>query len=115
MQRSILQINDHATTIPDFSKYLVLGALQSVTCKDTCNKVPCNGDCHKLKPLISLAWHWAQVFHTICFPNPYVSLFKIALCREINKAGLPGLYETILDTAGPEIKKALEVWACCNP
>lgn len=29
--------------------------------------------------------------------------------REINKAGLPGLYETILETAGPEIKRALEV------
>lgn len=30
-------------------------------------------------------------------------------CREINKAGLSGLYETILETAGPEIKQALEV------
>ena len=30
-------------------------------------------------------------------------------CREINKAGLPGLYSTILATAGPELCKALEV------
>ena len=29
--------------------------------------------------------------------------------REINSAGLPGLYRTILATAGPEIKSALEV------
>lgn len=34
---------------------------------------------------------------------------KTLAIREINRAGLPGLYETILDTAGPEIKKALEV------
>ena len=31
--------------------------------------------------------------------------------REINKAGLPGLYSTILATAGPEICEALEVGA----
>ena len=29
--------------------------------------------------------------------------------REINSAGLPGLYRTILATAGPEISSALEV------
>jgi len=34
---------------------------------------------------------------------------KVLAIREINKAGLPGLYETILETAGPEIKRALEV------
>lgn len=32
-----------------------------------------------------------------------------SLLREINKAGLPGLYEIILETAGTEIKHALEV------
>ena len=30
-------------------------------------------------------------------------------CREINKGGLPMLYEIILEIAGPEIKCALEV------
>jgi len=37
------------------------------------------------------------------------SYAKVLAIREINKAGLPGLYETILETAGPEIKRALEV------
>lgn len=31
------------------------------------------------------------------------------MCREINRGGLPMLYEIILDIAGPEIKCALEV------
>ncbi len=30
-------------------------------------------------------------------------------CREVNKGGLPMLYEMILETSGPEIKCALEV------
>lgn len=34
-------------------------------------------------------------------------------CREINKAGLPGLYECILETSGPEIRHIMEVsWGC---
>ena len=37
------------------------------------------------------------------------NLNVVSHCREINKAGLSGLYETILETAGPEIKQALEV------
>ena len=43
------------------------------------------------------------------------------ICREVNKAGLPGLYSTILATAGREICTALEVcvlhlpgWSKCN-
>lgn len=36
-------------------------------------------------------------------------------CREINKAGLPGLYSTILATAGPELCKALEVSKAAPP
>ena len=30
-------------------------------------------------------------------------------CREVNRLGLPGLYETILDTSGPELCCALQV------
>lgn len=29
--------------------------------------------------------------------------------REVNRLGLPGLYETILDTSGPELRCALQV------
>ena len=34
---------------------------------------------------------------------------EFCLCSEINKGGLPMLYEIILEIAGPEIKCALEV------
>ena len=33
------------------------------------------------------------------------------VCREINRGGLPMLYEIIIEIAGPEIKCALEVKA----
>ena len=33
----------------------------------------------------------------------------LAVCREVNRMGLPGLYETILETSGPELAHALRV------
>jgi len=36
-------------------------------------------------------------------------MHDVHVCREVNKGGLPMLYEIILEIAGPEIKSALEV------
>jgi hypothetical protein len=38
-------------------------------------------------------------------------MILLVACREVNKGGLPMLYEMILETSGPEIKCALEVIA----